>query len=63
LILPDVFLASGSLYKTMGIWDVSTGINIKILYGHTYDVYCLAVLPNGLLASGSLDRTIRIWAW
>jgi len=35
LVLPDGFLASGSLYKTMGIWDVSTGITINTLIGQT----------------------------
>ncbi len=61
--LPDGLLASGSSDKTIRIWNVTSGITIKTLTGHTGGVWSLVVLPNdSLLTSGSDDKTIRIWS-
>ena len=60
-VLPNGYLASGSIDKTITIWDVTDGTLIRSLTGHFNPIYSLAVLPNGYLASGSGDKTIKIW--
>ena len=55
-------LASGSLDRTVRLWDVSSGQEIATLQGHTHGVTSVSYSPNGqTLASGSLDRTVRLW--
>nr|MDZ8059445.1 ribosome assembly protein 4 [Nostoc sp. EkiNYC01] len=55
-------LASGSLDKTIKLWDVSTGKAIKTLTGHSSSVLGVVFSPDGkTLASGSSDKTIKLW--
>ena len=54
-------LASGSLDKTIKIWNSATGECVHTLKGHTREVNALTVLPRGELVSGSDDKTIKIW--
>ncbi|MDM9385148.1 NB-ARC domain-containing protein [Chlorogloeopsis sp. ULAP01] len=55
-------LASGSHDHTVRLWDVSTGVVLKTIQGHTNWVYSVAFSPQGnLLVSGSGDRTIKLW--
>jgi predicted NACHT family NTPase len=55
-------LASGSLDKTIKIWNMSTGQEIRTLNGHSIAVFSVAFSPDGrTLASGSGDKTIKIW--
>jgi WD40 repeat protein len=55
-------VATGSLDKTIKIWDVATGFQIRTLSGHTKEVTSVAFSPDGhLLASGSFDYTARVW--
>lgn len=55
-------LASGSLDRTVKIWDVSTGGCLHTLLGHDHHVSILAFSPkNYNLATGSYDKTIKIW--
>ena len=56
------WIASGSLDKTVRLWDTTTGKVIRTLAGHTRPVSYVAVSPDGktLLSSG-LDGAARFW--
>ncbi|KAE8132446.1 hypothetical protein BDV38DRAFT_275126 [Aspergillus pseudotamarii] len=69
-------LASGSLDKTIKLWDPATGTLKHTLEGHSDSVQSVALSGDGqllasgsvvfsgdgqLLASGSLDKTIKLW--
>ncbi len=55
-------LASGSGDKTIKIWNLSSGQEIRTLTGHSYSVSSVAISPDAqTLASGSSDKTIKIW--
>ncbi len=56
------YLASGSSDKTIKIWEVATGKELRTLTGHSDIVFSVAYSPDGrYLASGSRDKTIKIW--
>jgi len=56
------YLASASFDKTIKIWDIKAGKEIKTLTGHKSSVLSVAFSPDGkYLASGSVDETIKIW--
>lgn len=58
----DGLLASGSVDKTIKLWDVNTGKVKSTLTGHDGSVYSIAFGSDGKrLASGSADNTIRVW--
>jgi WD40 repeat protein len=55
-------LASGSVDKTVYIWDADTGVLQTTLRGYTDYVSSVAFSHDGKqLASGSADTTVRIW--
>jgi WD40 repeat protein len=55
-------LATGSLDRTIKLWDTTTGEEVFTLRGHTAGVTCVAFSPDGLrIASGSWDQTVRVW--
>jgi len=62
-ISPDGrYALSGSDDKTVKLWDISTGKQIRTMEGHTDRVCSVAFSPDGrYAASGSLDSTVRIW--
>jgi WD40 repeat protein len=55
-------IASGSKDKTIKLWDVKTGEEIRTLKGHSSWVNSVTFSPDGrLIASGSEDKTIKLW--
>ncbi|EGZ76068.1 hypothetical protein NEUTE2DRAFT_37003, partial [Neurospora tetrasperma FGSC 2509] len=55
-------LASGSLDKTVKIWDPASGSCLQTLKGHSDWVRSVAFSPDGQrVASGSDDKTVKIW--
>ncbi|WP_425475835.1 protein kinase domain-containing protein [Fischerella sp. JS2] len=58
----EKYLASGSTDRTIKLWNVATGKQIRTLTGHSDSVYSVAISPDGkTLASSSIDKTIKIW--
>ncbi len=56
------YLASGSGDKTIKIWEVATGNELRTLTGHSGAVWSVVYSPDGrYLASGNGDTTIKIW--
>ncbi|MEQ9000966.1 MAG: serine/threonine-protein kinase [Coleofasciculus sp. B1-GNL1-01] len=60
-------LASGSVDKTIKLWQVSMAWEIRTFGGwfsgkHRQEITCLAFSPDGkYLVSGSRDETLRLW--
>ncbi len=55
-------LASGSRDKTIKLWELGTGKQIRTLWGHSNWVWSVAFSPDGkTLFSGSGDKTLKIW--
>lgn len=58
----DTYLASGSLDRTVRLWEVDSGACLAVFNGHQDDVLCVAWSPlQDQVASGSKDRTARVW--
>ncbi|WP_375328825.1 NACHT and WD repeat domain-containing protein [Microcystis sp. BLCC-F210] len=55
-------LVSGSVDKTIKLWNVETGQEIRTLKGHDNFVTSVNFSPDGkTLVSGSVDKTIKLW--
>jgi len=55
-------VVSGSIDRTVRVWDLKVGQCLAILIGHTFRVDDIAVTADGRRAvSGSWDRTVRVW--
>jgi WD40 repeat protein len=54
-------LASGSLDKSVRIWDPETQQTLLTYTGHTQAVKAIAYAQSGLLASGGGDNVVRVW--
>lgn len=56
------FALTGSWDKTLLLWDISTGEDVREFCGHTQDVNAVAFSEdNRQIFSGSRDRTIKLW--
>ena len=55
-------IASGSLDKTVRVWDAVTGKQAYIYHGHSDAVYAVDWSPDSKrIASGSADKTVQVW--
>ncbi len=61
IILNDGLLASGSDDKTIKIWNLKAGTQIKTLTNHKAKITSLLDLKDARLASTSEDNTLKIW--
>jgi WD40 repeat protein len=53
---------SGSLDKTLKVWDLATGRLLRTLEGHASRVRAVAMSGDGTRAlSGSDDKTLKVW--
>ena len=56
------YLVSGSWDKTVRLWELATGKEIKQFLGHTHWVKSVAISKDSrYLVSSSCDDTIRLW--
>jgi WD40 repeat protein len=55
-------LATASFDKTIKLWNLATGEQIRTLSGHSDEVISVAISPDGnTLATASFDKTIKLW--
>src|SRR5512138_610247 len=56
------YIISGSLDKTIKIWDVSNNTLIKTLSGHDLGIKKIAISPDDrYIVSGGRDKTVKLW--
>lgn len=64
-ITPDGrYAVSGSMDKTLRVWDLETGRCTRTLKGHTGKIWSVAITPDGRYAvsgSGGTDGKLRVW--
>ena len=60
--LDGLYALSGSVDKTVILWEMSTGREVRTFKGHSESVTSVAFSPDGRYAlSGSNDKTIKLW--
>ena len=60
--ISDIILASGSVDKTIKIWNLEDRSIISTLYGHTERVNVLCSVREGVFVSGSYGNSLTIWS-
>ncbi len=62
VVTSDGKAISGSWDKTLKVWDVESGEELRTLEGHTGVVNAVALTSDGKKAiSGSYDKTLKVW--
>jgi WD40 repeat protein len=54
-------LASASEDKSIKLWNISNGLLLRTLTGHTLGITSVDLFSSQILASGSKDQTIKFW--
>ncbi len=58
----DKYVISGSSDKTLKLWELATGQELRTLTGHSSSVNAVTVTPDGkYVISGSDDNTLKLW--
>jgi WD40 repeat protein len=62
-VTPDSrFAISGSADKTLKVWDLETGVEVRTLKGHKNFAHAVTVTPDSRFAVfGSDDNTLKVW--
>jgi F-box and WD-40 domain protein MET30 len=55
-------LITGSYDRTVRVWNLETGAELRCLQGHTRAIRALQ-FDAAKLITGSMDHTIRVWNW
>ena len=55
-------LITGSYDRTVRVWNLEAGLEVRCLRGHTSAVRALQ-FDEAKLITGSMDHTIRVWNW
>lgn len=55
-------LITGSYDRTVRVWNLETGLEVRCLRGHTRAVRALQ-FDEAKLITASMDHTIRVWNW
>lgn len=62
-VSPDsAFVATGSKDKSIKLWEIKSGREVRSYLGHEMTVNSIRFSPDGkFLISGSNDKTVRVW--
>ena len=60
-VVDEQRVVSGSLDKTLKLWDLRSGRCMQTLSGHTESVIAVAVVDEQRVVSGSCDNTLKVW--
>ncbi|EJD53375.1 WD40 repeat-like protein [Auricularia subglabra TFB-10046 SS5] len=60
--VPYPMLITGSYDRTVRVWNMDTGEEVRCLRGHTRAIRALQ-FDDAKLITGSMDCTLRVWDW